>query len=144
MAFNDPSRHYSKFGERAVSGSLVQEATACFVTGKAVVPGDVTVMLSDRQFIRVKAEVWSHLGGAEKDAVKAEARSQAQGLTGAAKAVTPPLPDYESLSIDDLRAKATERGIDLEGARTKPAMISKLRFADMQARFADVPAEGEA
>jgi hypothetical protein len=140
--FQDPSFTAHRIGERRPSGDLARDASVCFVTGKAIVPGDVTITLSGTHFIRVKAQVWAHLSRDEKDAVRTEALSQAQSTASTQGVNASTLPDYDSMSVEDLRAKATERGIDLEGARNKSQIIARFRLADVQARFADIPAEG--
>lgn len=136
---NDPSVTYSRIGEYDADGNLLRDATLCFVTGKAAQAGDRLIRLDNRRFIRVKANV--RMTPQEKDAVKAEALAQADAQPASQDA--PPTPDYDSLTLEALRAEAERRGVDLEGVKTKSHVVARLRLADVQERFAGTPAEGE-
>jgi hypothetical protein len=141
---NDPSVVNSRIGEYAPDGGLLRDATLCFVTGKRVVPGDVTLRLGGTLFIRIRADVFQRITPEERQAIEAEALVEAERSKVQA-APTVSVPDYDAMSGSELSALAAERGVDLEGTRNKQQVVSRLRVADVQARFAIPPvSEGSA
>jgi len=141
--FNDPSVVNSRIGEYGPDGGLLRDANVCFITGKRIVPGDVTLRLGGSVFIRIQAAVFGRISTEERQAIEAEALEEAARTKLPAVAAVLS-PDYEAMTNAQLDNLAKDRGIDLEGVRNKAQMIARLRLADMQARFATPLTEAEA
>lgn len=113
MTFNDPSFQASRFG---VSGGI--DATICYLSGRAIVPGDVRVQLDETRYIRVNAMVWSGLARADKDAIKAEAL--------ASFPASEPVMEAPAQTVSRLKQKAASLPPEPAHAVPSPKLVSAL------------------
>jgi hypothetical protein len=108
------------------------------ISGRALAPEDVYTSVNGYK-IGVKAVEWRNMSRAEKDALRAEWEANLPAGAGRASSAEPDAPDYDALSMDELKALASERGVEISGRRSKDDIRQALRVADVTARFAPAP-----
>lgn len=84
--------------------------------------------LTDEQVKELEQDVWFVVAEAGKDD-KPGSVTETPGSTGGEEEVTDP---YEGVSFNDLKAQATEKGLDIKGLRSRDAVIEVLKGAENQ------------
>lgn len=111
------------------------------ISGRALAPEDVYTSINGYT-LGAKAVEWRSLSLAEKRALKAEWANTLPTSASNSQA-EPQRPDYDSMSLDELKAYAVEHEVDITGRRSKADIAQALRVADVSARFASPEAVSE-
>lgn len=105
----------------------------CAISGRALEPEDIYFKINGR-YVGIKPREWRALSSSEQQAMHAQWTSDVPAEKARGADVTS--PDYEALSLAELKAQAEARGVDATGKASKSALIQALRVADVTARFA--------
>lgn len=106
------------------------EASA--ISGKALTPEDAYIGING-YWVGVKARELASMTPAEQKALRDEWASKLPAAK--AQPAEPDQPDYDAMTLDDLKSLATERGVDMAGRRSKEDFRQALRVADVTTRF---------
>lgn len=130
----------TRFGEIRPDGS-VREPSVSVISGRTLGTGDVRVQIKgSRYFVRVKAFEWRNMNQAEKRAMRDEWDHQVP--SGEAPEIAPDQPAYDDMNMEELKAEAERRGVDLTGRRaSKQHVADALRADDVARRFGPVSAD---
>lgn len=128
--------HESRIGQNG------RKPERCAISGRALNPEDIFFKVNGR-YLGVKPREWAMLSQSEQDAMLALWQGEVPTAEKAEPLVTSPV--YEDMSLEDLKALAKDRKVDLTGKASKAAISQALRVADVSERFAPAaPAEAEA
>lgn len=130
----------TQYGERLPDGS-VRKPEVSALSGRPLVPGDPRITLG-RFIIGVTASEWHNMSKAERVAMKAE-WEQALSTVPEPEPLAQAGPDYDAMTVQELRQLAEGRGVDLSGRTRKEDIVQALRAEDVRARFAETPAGEE-
>lgn len=119
-------------------GQNGQKPERCAISGRALLPEDIYFKVNGR-WVGVKPREWRLLSDAEKRAMNTQWEADVPAAEVATSSVVSPV--YEDMSLEDLKALATERGVDITGKRSKADIAQALRVADVAAKFAPAPVE---
>jgi len=127
--------HETQVGQRG------RKPERCAISGRALNPEDVYFKVNGR-LLGVKPREWKLLSDAEKSAMRGHWATEVPAAEVTVVGVVSPV--YEDMSLEELKALATERGVDIAGKRSKTDIANALRVADVGAKFTSViEAEGE-
>lgn len=129
-----------RYGEYYADGGK-RDPDLSALSGKPLSTGHVTVMVSPHHFVVVNAAEKLALAPADWQAVKEDWKHQFADLKASAgpDVVESASPDFENMTIADLKTYAADNGIDL-GARRSQAQIASGIRAAMAMRQFDTPA----
>lgn len=126
--------HESQYGRNGMP------AENSAISGKTLVGGDAFFQINGYS-LGISAREFRSISAEEFDALKSE---WAADLPAAVKPEAL-VPAYDDMSLEELKAVASERKLDITGRRSKEDIKQALRAADVRERFAPPveSAEGE-
>lgn len=113
----------------------VLEPSRSALSGKPLAPGYAQINLGGGRFVRVAGGEWRGLSQAEKTAMKATWQQEARTVM-AERFPESAEPDFEAMTLTELKAYAAEHDIDLTGRQgSAETARTAIRVARVQARF---------
>jgi hypothetical protein len=107
------------------------------LSGKSLSPGYAQINLGGGRFVRVAGGEWSGLSQADKAAMKATWKQEVQSLVSARVAASAE-PDFDGMTMAELKAFAAEHSIDLTGRQSSTESVrTAIRAARVTARFVE-------
>lgn len=113
------------------------------ISGRALAPEDVYTSINGYK-VGVKAVEWRNMSRVEKDALRAEWTANLPSAPGSANPIEPDAPDYDAMTMAELKTLAADRGVDIGGRSSKEDVRQALRVADVAARFNPAPEAADA
>src|SRR5690606_5747860 len=97
---------------------VVTEPELSALSGRRLEPGDVTIQIGAYR-IGVTATEWRRLTPDQQAILRADWEHQLPAAAPEAQDVV----DYNAMTLDELKAHAGERGVDLTGRRSKESVV---------------------
>jgi hypothetical protein len=123
-----------QYGQAQPDGTRTKPEVSA-ISGRPVLKGDPIITIGDYT-VSVKADEWRRLTEAQRALLKAEWAE----LLPKPQAGEPEKTAYADLSFDDLKALATERGLDISGRRSSQSIVQALEADDIQKQLTAPPA----
>jgi hypothetical protein len=121
--------HESQYGR----DGLPAENSA--ISGKALEAGDAFFSINGYS-LGIKAREMHAITPEEFNALRAEWVGELPAAVAVPESLT---PAYDEMSLEELKAAATERNVNITGRRSKEDIKQALRAADVMERFAPPP-----